>query len=156
MHFCIINITLSKSKAASNVYDPFVFFTRVACHKDKHGGENLLKHKARMDKLIAEGERATLNHLNSPTRLPVGSMLEKKQAWWAGVWLVRRLSWVIVLDKFLHGLHAALADVPEVLLQRGLDGTLQGLILGYQHLRHEAKHFTFLIVHLFRHREPLY
>lgn len=43
-------------------------------------GENLLKHKARMDKFIAEGERATLDHLNSPTRLPVGSMLEKKQA----------------------------------------------------------------------------
>lgn len=62
------------------------------------------------------------------------------------VWLVRVLLRVIVLYEFLHGLHAAFADVPEILLQRGLDGALQGRILLDQHLCHKAKHFTLLIV----------
>lgn len=85
--------------------------------------------------------------LNSTTLFTSGINPSKTRRW-VCVWLVRHLPGVIVLYKFLHGLHTALADVPEVLLQRGLDGTLQGLILCYQHLCNKAKHFTFLIVHL--------
>lgn len=62
--------------------------------------------------------------------------------------LVQQFSGVIILDEFLHGLNAALANVPEVLLQRGLDGTVQGWILCNQHLCYKAEHFTFLVVNL--------
>lgn len=64
------------------------------------------------------------------------------------VWSAWQLPGVVVLDKFLHCFNAAFADVPEVLLQRGLDGTLQRWILFNQHLYYKAKHFTLLIVHL--------
>lgn len=73
---------------------------------------------------------------------------ERKARRWVCVRLFRRLLGVVVLYELLHVFHTALSNVPEVLLQRVLDWLFQGRILRYQHLRHKAEHFTFLIVHL--------